>query len=243
MMDLWVPLALAVIAFLYASVGHGGASGYLAVLAFLGMAPAQMRPTALVLNLIVSAIAFVQFARAGHFRWSTFWPFALSSVPCAWIGARVELDPIVYKRLLAVCLLFAVGRMLSVFDGASAQATRPAPLPLALLIGGVLGLVSGMIGIGGGILLSPLLLLCHWSTAKEGAAVSAAFIFVNSVAGLLGVEGNAFSVIGGNVPWIAAALLGGVLGGYVGAERFSQLRLRQVLGGVLFFASIKLFFA
>lgn len=247
MNEITIALLLAIVAFLYASVGHGGASGYIAVMLLLDFAPAVVRPTALVLNLFVSAMAFVQFARAGHFRWNLFWPFAVASVPFAWIGARVELDAVIYKRILAVCLVIAVARLLGLFGTADEKQRTPA-LPLALTIGAVLGLVSGMIGIGGGILLSPLLLIFGWSTAKESAAISAAFIFVNSLAGLASMSATLFdpaSTIFGSahLVWIAAALVGGSLGAFVGAQRFSQLRLRQVLGVVLLFASIKLFFS
>lgn len=247
MNEITIALLLAVVAFLYASVGHGGASGYIAVMLLLGFTPEVVRPTALVLNLFVSAMAFVQFARAGHFRWRLFWPFAIASVPLAWIGARMQLDAVIYKRVLAVCLLTAVARLLGLFGASNEQKRSPA-LPLALAIGAVLGLVSGMIGIGGGILLSPLLIVFGWSTAKESAAISAAFIFVNSLAGLASMSAALFdpanSIFGSEHRiWIAAALTGGTVGAYFGAQRFSQLRLRQVLGVVLLFASFKLFFA
>ncbi|MBX2972503.1 MAG: sulfite exporter TauE/SafE family protein [Flavobacteriales bacterium] len=239
-----IALLLAVVAFLYASVGHGGGSGYIAVMTLLGFAPEVVRPTALLLNLFVSAMAFVQFARAGHFRWKLFWPFAIASVPMAWIGARIHLDVVVYKRILAVCLIIAVARLLGFFGGGDERKEMPG-LAIALAIGAVLGLVSGMIGIGGGVLLSPLLLVFGWSTAKESAAVSAAFIFVNSAAGLISVAvSKGLSMFGpDHLIWIAAALAGGSLGAYIGAQRFSQLRLRQVLGIVLLLASFKLFFA
>ena len=244
MNEVAIALLLAVVAFLYASVGHGGASGYIAVMTLLGFAPDLVRPTALTLNLFVSAMAFTQFARAGHFRWSLFWPFAAASMPLAWIGARIHLDTVLYKRILAICLAIAVARLLGFFGGGD-ERKAPPTVWLALVIGAVLGLVSGMIGIGGGILLSPLLLLFGWSTAKESAAVSAAFIFVNSAAGLVSLalsKGLDFYT-SDHLFWIAAALMGGSLGAYVGAQRFSQLRLRQVLGVVLLLASFKLFFA
>ncbi len=244
MNELTIALLLAIVAFLYASVGHGGASGYIALMTLLGFAPDVVRPTALTLNLFVSAMAFAQFARAGHFRWKLFWPFAIASVPLAWIGARVHLDTLLYKRILAICLAIAVARLFGFFGGGDERRDPPA-MWLALVIGAVLGLVSGMIGIGGGILLSPPLLLFGWSTAKESAAVSAAFIFVNSAAGLVSL---AFSEglevhTPDQLVWIAAAVVGGTLGAYVGAQRLSQLRLRHVLGIVLLLASFKLFFA
>lgn len=239
-----IALLLAVVAFLYASVGHGGASGYIAVMTLLGFAPEVVRPTALTLNLFVSAMAFAQFARAGHFRWSLFWPFAAASMPMAWLGARIHVEVMVYKRILAVCLVLAVARLLGLFGGGDERKAPPA-VPVALIIGALLGLVSGLIGIGGGILLSPLLLVFGWSTAKESAGISAAFIFVNSAAGLLSLafsKGLAFFGTD-HLLWITAAVIGGALGAYIGARRFSQLRLRQVLGVVLLLASFKLFFA
>ncbi|TXI78447.1 MAG: sulfite exporter TauE/SafE family protein [Flavobacteriales bacterium] len=239
-----IALLLAVVAFLYASVGHGGASGYIAVMTLLGFAPEMVRPTALLLNLFVSAMAFAQFTWAGHFRMGLFWPFAVASMPMAWLGARIQLDVVVYKRVLAVCLAVAVARLLGLFGGGD-ERKAPPHLFVALAIGAVLGLISGMIGIGGGVLLSPLLLVFGWSTAKESAAISAAFIFVNSAAGLVSMAvSKGLGMFGpDHFIWIAAALAGGSLGAYVGARRFTQLRLRQVLAVVLLFASFKLFIA
>jgi hypothetical protein len=241
MTELWLPLLLALIALLYASVGHGGASGYLAAMAIMGFSSDVTRPTALVLNIFVSAVAFVQFARAGYFRWPLFWPFALASVPFAWIGAHVDLDPLWYKRLLAICLLAAVARLFGLFGRGDVSGTRPTA-PTSLFIGAVLGLLSGIIGIGGGILLSPLLLFMGWSTAKESAAVSAAFIFVNSAAGMFGL-GSSMVLGQQQFLWIAAAFIGGLIGAYIGAHRFHEVRLKHVLGVVLLLASAKLFWA
>lgn len=238
-MNLGLLAALAAIAFLYASVGHGGASGYLALLALMGHTQAEIRPSALVLNLFVSGVATVQFARAGHFRWHLFWPFAATSIPLAWLGATITLDPLLYKRALALCLLVAVARLLGLSGKGHADA-RPLPLAAALGIGAVLGMVSGMIGIGGGILLSPLLLVFGWANAKETAAVSAPFILVNSAAGLIGALGQGEAVSDEMLHWVAVALVGGALGSYVGARLLNDLWLRRTLGAVLLFASIKL---
>ncbi len=232
-------LLIACVAFAYAMVGHGGASGYLALMALAGMSVAVMRPTALVLNLFVSAISFTQYARAGHFKWRVFLPFAVLSVPAAWLGAHVVLDPLIYKRILGVCLLFAVARMFGLF-GKGSDAIRPVPLVLAAVIGAVLGFVSGMIGIGGGVLLSPVLLLCNWADMKTTAATSALFIFVNSAAGLIGVMGNGETLSPHMVPWIVAAVCGGMLGGWIGATKMNNLRVKQALGIVLLMASLKL---
>jgi len=241
-MEVWLPILLAVIAFLYASVGHGGASGYLAAMSLLGFTTEVMRPTALVLNLFVSAIAFIQFARAGHFQWRVFWPFAVTSVPFAWLGGRIELDPTLYKQILGVCLLAAVARLFGLF-GTGKLETRFPPVLLAMAIGAALGLLSGMIGIGGGVLLSPLLLICGWSTVKQSAAVSAAFIFVNSVAGIVALGSTAVVITMDHALWIVAAFAGGLLGAYIGAKHYSALRLKQVLGAVLLLASVKLLLA
>lgn len=232
-------ILIAFVAFAYAMVGHGGASGYLALMALAGMSVVVMRPTALVLNLFVSAISFTQYARSGHFKWSTFWPFALLSIPAAWLGAHVVLDPMIYKRILAVCLLFAVARLFGFF-GKDKDGLRPIPLAWGLLIGAVLGYVSGIIGIGGGILLSPVLLLFNWADMKTTAATSALFIFVNSAAGVVGAFGNGETLSADMIPWIIAAVLGGLMGSWIGAKRLNELRLKQALGVVLLFASVKL---
>ncbi|HRH68024.1 MAG TPA: sulfite exporter TauE/SafE family protein [Flavobacteriales bacterium] len=242
MMEVWLPALLALIAFLYASVGHGGASGYLAAMTLLGFTNDVLRPTALVLNLFVSAVAFSQFARAGHFQWRLFWPFAVASVPFAWLGGRIELEPDLYNRILAICLLAAVARLFGLF-GSGKEGTRTPPVVLAMAIGAALGMLSGMIGIGGGVLLSPLLLICGWSTVKESAGVSAAFIFVNSLAGIVALSDTALPITMDHVPWIVAAFAGGMLGSYIGAKHYSAKRLKQVLGAVLLFASVKLLIA
>ncbi|MBK8581984.1 MAG: sulfite exporter TauE/SafE family protein [Flavobacteriales bacterium] len=232
-------ILIAFVAFAYAMVGHGGASGYLALMALAGMSVVVMRPTALVLNLFVSAISFTQYARSGHFMWSTFWPFAVLSIPAAWLGAHVVLDPMIYKRILAVCLLFAVARLFGFF-GKGKDGLRPIPLAWGLLIGAALGYVSGIIGIGGGILLSPVLLLFNWADMKTTAATSALFIFVNSAAGVVGAFGNGETLSAAMIPWIIAAVLGGLNGSWIGAKRLNELRLKQALGVVLLFASVKL---
>lgn len=232
-------LLFAAIALMYASVGHGGASGYLAVMALLGYSQDVMRPSALLMNLFVSGISFLQFARARHFRWNLFWPFAVASVPMAWIGARITIDPLLYKRILAVCLLIAAARLFGLFGKADDRRATLAIVP-AMGIGAVLGLASGIIGIGGGILLSPLLLLFRWADARETAAVSALFIFVNSLAGLVSAMGNGERVTPDVLAWVAAAVAGGLLGGYLGARRIPELRLRQALAVVLALASVKL---
>lgn len=238
-MEFWTLLILlGGMAFLYASVGHGGASGYLAVLAIFAVAPAVMKQTALVLNLGVSLLAFYQFYRQKYFRFELFWPFALTSVPMSYLGAQFVLSDANYKRILGICLVIAIVRMLATFKS---DEQRFVSLPLALIFGAVIGLFSGMIGIGGGILLSPILLLMRWASLKEAAAISALFIFVNSVAGLLGLK-NGIHVDQTLVFWITSALVGGMFGARWGAQIASNKAVKWVLALVLLIASVKLWF-
>ncbi|MCY7351258.1 MAG: TSUP family transporter [Cytophagaceae bacterium] len=231
--------ALGAVAFLYASVGHGGASGYLAVLALFGTQPELMKSSALMLNLVVSMISFLNFYRGGHFRWAKFWPFAVASVPMAFIGAGIPLSAGLYKQLLGLCLLLAIARMLW---RPRDQEDEPRTIPLlaALLTGAGIGLLSGMLGIGGGILLSPVLLLMHWARLKETAAISALFIFVNSLSGLSKLLLKGYTPDSQTLTWLAVALVGGLLGGYVGARRFNVPTLRYALATGLFIATLKL---
>ncbi|UYQ91407.1 sulfite exporter TauE/SafE family protein [Chitinophaga horti] len=235
-------ILLLLVAFLYASVGHGGASGYLALMALYGIAPDVMKPTALMLNLFVSLTAFIQFYRGGHFDWRLFIPFALASVPMSFVGGLITLDGMIYKKLLGVLLLLPVIRFVF-FRNVPDEQLKPAPIAAALGIGGVIGLLSGMIGIGGGIILSPVLLLLKWANQKQAAAVSAMFIFVNSLSGLGGQLIKGVSFTPDMVAYVGVAFVGGLAGAYVGAVRFNHAVLKQVLAGVLAIASFKLLFA
>lgn len=230
---------LLLVAFLYSSVGHGGASGYLALMAIFSIAPNVMKPTALLLNLFVSATSFIQFYRGNHFKWKLFAPFAIASIPMAFLGGLVLVDGAVYKKMLGALLLIPAIRFL-LFPNFSVDEIKKSNVALSLLIGAVIGLLSGMIGIGGGIILSPVLLLLKWTDQKQTAAISAAFIFVNSVAGLAGqlTKGIHFSV--DMLSYVAIAFGGGLLGSYFGAHRFKQTVLKNVLSIVLLFAAIKL---
>ena len=232
--------AIFIVAVLYSSVGHGGASGYLAVMAFWGVMPEVTRPTALVLNLFVASIATWQFARAGWLSWQIFWPFAAASVPAAFIGGMIVLPTNVYKIVLGVVLMLAALRLAWKF--ASDAHVKQPRLAVCLAIGTIIGLLSGLVGVGGGIFLTPVLLLMNWSETKTAAGVSAAFIFVNSIAGLAGNYAQ-LSVLPSNVwLWIAAAVAGGAVGSTLGAKRFDSLMLRRVLAVVLLFAGVKLIF-
>lgn len=232
--------SLFVIAFLYSSVGHGGASGYLALMALFGIAPVYMKSTALSLNVFVSAIAFLTYARAGYFRFRLIFPFLITSIPLAFLGALMKIKPGVYEIILGIFLLFAVVRMLFIPGAISEHPSKP-PVWLALFIGAVLGFFSGMIGIGGGIILSPILVLFHWSTVKESAAASALFIFLNSLSGLTGLVQSGITFESRLILWIAAGVVGGIAGAYSGSYRASPGKLKYVLSVILLMASIKLF--
>ncbi len=228
-----------VLAFLYASVGHGGASGYLALMAIFSMAPDVMKPTALILNLFVSLTAFIQFYRGGHFQWKIFFPLALASIPFAFLGGMITIDPAVYKKILGILLLVAVVRFLF-FPNKEVVATEQSRLGPSLLMGAGIGFLSGLIGIGGGIILSPILLMLRWTDQKQTAAISAMFIFVNSLAGLGGQMQKGIHFTQDMLWYVVVAFAGGLLGAYFGALRFNQQVLKTVLAFVLLIASYKL---
>ena len=232
---------LPVVAFLYSSVGHGGASGYLALMALFSFAPENMKPTALLLNLFVAAISFYYYYRGGFFNKKLFSTFAVASIPMAFLGGMVELDASIYKKILAVLLVFAILKMLNVF-GKEKSYTRDIKIWQGLLVGGAIGFFSGLIGIGGGIILTPLILLLHWGKMKEAAAVSALFIWVNSAAGLIGQISSGVQLEKESFILIAIALIGGTLGGYYGSKKINNKNLRYILAFVLMLASFKLFF-
>ena len=229
------------LAVLYSSVGHGGASGYLALMALFSFPPDFMRPTALVLNIFVSSIAFYSFYRGGHFKLKLLLPFIITSLPFAFLGGMLSINPKMYKIILGIFLLIAVARMFfspKNFEGQTKQINQP----MALGIGAVLGFLSGLIGIGGGIILSPIIILLRWADMKQTAAVSAAFILINSVSGLLGQSTNSLSLAPQSAIMLAVAIVGGVTGAYFGSIKASNKALVVALSSVLFFAGIKLIF-
>lgn len=234
---IWVGALIFVAALLYSCVGHAGASGYLAVMALAGVAQPVLKPTALTLNVAVALIATVQFARAGAFKWDFFWPFALASVPFAFWGGPVELPGPIYRGILAFALLVAAVRLVAAWP---ARPARRLSIPVALVCGGAIGWLSGVIGVGGGIFLSPLILLVGWADIRTTAGVSAAFILVNSLAGLAGYV-REWGAIPPVAPlWAVAAVVGGSLGSYLGSRRLSLPALRRVLALVLVAAAAKL---
>ncbi len=241
-MDIHVlfPAAILLIAFLYSSVGHGGASGYLALMALFSYPVSTMKVSGLILNVFVASIAFVQYYRSGYFKWKLFLPFALASIPFAFLGSGVLLEAGIYKKILAVLILFPVLRLFGFF-GSDSEKTSPVNFKLALIIGATIGLISGMIGIGGGIILSPVIILLNWGNMKETAAVSALFIVVNSISGIAGAV-NAPGVYNMDLVYLLIpAIVGGLLGSYFGSKKFRPEILRPILATVLLIASIKLF--
>lgn len=239
--DLVIYVLVFVIAFLYASVGHGGASGYLALMALYGFAPEQMKSTALILNIAVSCIAFIPYYRKGHFISRLFIPLALASVPMAFVGGWLMVNESVFRLLLGILLLLASLR----FSGLlKIPEKKPIPVSPSLLfaIGAGIGLVSGMTGIGGGIILSPLLLLLGWASIKEAAAVSALFILVNSLAGFGGLAIHGIPFDQQALHWLGVAMAGGFIGATFGAFKFGTGLLTKILALVLVIASFKLIF-
>lgn len=235
----WLLAAIAVAAALYSSVGHGGASGYLAAMALFGVSAALMKPSALVMNIVVAGLVFTRLWRAGFFDASLFWPFALGSVPTAFIGGAWQLHNRTYQYLVGATLLVAAWRLLL---STHEPPTREAPhLRVALPMGAGLGFVSGLTGVGGGIFLSPLLLFLRWANMRTTAAISAAFILVNSIAALAGLLTAGVSLPGGLAWMILAALGGALVGSELAVRRVAPVRLRQLLGAVLAIAAIKMF--
>ena len=245
-MEPWIVALLAagmlVAAFGYAAVGHGGASAYIAAMALAGVAPAEMRPIALLLNILVSSMGTWKFHRAGFFRWRLFWPFALVSIPMAYLGGAITLPGNAYKILVGVVLLYAAWQLWrSGGSGAEMREVREPPLGGAMVIGASMGLLAGLTGVGGGIFLSPLLLMLGWAGTKQTSAVAAPFILVNSLAGLAAVFVAKSAVLPTYV-WILvpAVLVGGWLGAEYGSRRFANPVVRRVLAVVLALAGAKM---
>jgi hypothetical protein len=234
-------LAVGGVAFLYSGVGHGGATGYLAAATLLGLAPAVARPSALWLNCLVASIAFWRFRRAGFFDSRTFVPVAVASVPCAWLGSRLHLEGYGYAVVLGTALVGAGWFLGWGRREADPEVSRRVSWPLALLAGGGLGWLAGLTGIGGGVVLTPLLILLHWAPAKVAGGVSALFIVVNSVAGLIGLGRQAFLWHPVFVGALALGFGGALLGSQFGVNRWHPVVFRRVLAGVLWIAAGKLF--
>ncbi|MGH8042468.1 MAG: sulfite exporter TauE/SafE family protein [Rudaea sp.] len=240
--DLILAILFALIALLYSSVGHAGASGYLAVMALAEVAPAQMKPVALVMNTAVAAIGTYNFWRGGWFRWRLFWPFALTSIPLALLGGAITLPDLYYKPLVGAVLIYSAARLLFPPRGRE-TALHPPAVPVAVGAGAGLGFLSGLTGVGGGIFLSPLVVLAGWGNVREASGVAAPFILVNSIAGLIGRGLVTSGIPGPTWPWLAAVLAGGVLGSWLGSRRLPMPSIRRLLAIVLFLAGAKMLLA
>lgn len=230
--------AIALIAFLYSAVGHAGASGYIATLTLIGFAASDVRPTALLLNIVVATLGTIQFARAGHFEWRLFWPFALLATPAAFVGGSLRIPSHVLQLILAAVLLFSAVRLL--FRKGDPPETHRPGVGIALGSGAVIGLLSGVTGTGGGIFLTPLMLFAKWARARQAAAVSVAFILVNSVAGIAGYFWSGQSFPPFAWPLAAAATLGGSIGSWLGSRKLAPRAIYVFLAIVLTIAGVKL---
>lgn len=236
------PLAVLVVAFLYASVGHGGASGYFATGVLMGFSAPFLKPQVLILNLFVAGLSAYSFTRKGHFRWKLLAPLVLASMPCAFLGAKLALPVETANKILGVCLLLA-GLRLILHDWLQKRAEESKPNPPAIwilmLVGAFLGLIAGITGVGGGIYLSPVLLLTGWASPGETAAASAWFIVLNSASALVSLS---HSLIGLQIQWtwILCGCAGGILGGWIGANHLPVRWFRRMLGAVLLISAVKL---
>jgi uncharacterized membrane protein YfcA len=229
---------------LYSSVGHGGASAYLAAMALVGLAPAEMKPMALTLNIMVASVATVRFYRAGYFSGSLLLPFAVASVPCSFIGGYITLPGHLYKTILGIILLFAAFVMFRAAHNAADEQPQVRPIPLwaALLSGASIGLLSGLTGTGGGIFLSPLLLFLGWAETRQSSGLAAGFILVNSIAGLLG-NVSSVGALSTSIFFLApSAIIGGFIGSQYGSKHIGTANLRRLLAVVLVIAGLKLIF-
>ncbi|HMJ25318.1 MAG TPA: sulfite exporter TauE/SafE family protein [Pyrinomonadaceae bacterium] len=239
---LLLAILILVIALLYSTVGHAGASGYLAAMALFGMAPVVMKPTALTLNILVALIGTIRFYRAGFFSWRTFWPFAVASIPMAYVGGSLNLPVPIYKSVVGVVLLYSAGRLFWSAGTADSKETALVPIWIALIIGAAIGLLSGLTGVGGGIFLSPVLLLMGWAKTRETSGVSVTFILVNSIAAMLGNYSSVTYLPSKLIFWAPAALIGGWIGTELGTRLLRVTGIRRFLSVVLILAGLKLLF-
>lgn len=232
--------AVFVIAALYSSVGHAGASGYIAVMSLLSMSPLMIKPTALSLNILVASITTWQFYRAGHFSWKLFWPFAILAVPMAFVGGHLALPTHVFKIVLGLVLIFSASRLL--INAKQTIVVKDVPRTQAMVAGGSIGLLSGLTGTGGGIFLTPLLIFMGWADAKRAAAVSALFVLMNSISGLAGNFAATKSLPPYILSMLIAVALGGASGAYMGSQRIESAIIKKLLAVVLLIAGLKLIF-
>jgi uncharacterized protein len=237
---IFLSVAILVVAILYSSVGHAGASGYIAVMSLFGLSHEAIKPTALTLNIIVALIATWQFYRAGHFSWRLFWPFALLAIPCAFMGGYLNLPTKAFKVVVGCVLLFSAIRFL--LPKPQEVAAHSPAIGVAIPVGAGLGFLSGLTGTGGGIFLTPLLLWMNWANIKAAAGISTLFILVNSAAGLAGNYASTKFLPSFIWVLLLCAVVGGSIGSYCGSSRFDHLFIKRLLSIVLLIAGMKLIF-
>ncbi len=237
---IWLALAIGLAAALYSSVGHGGASAYIALMALAGLAPAEIRPVALVLNILVAGLGAYRYLRAGRFDWNVFWPFATAAIPAAFLAGRVELPEQIYRPLLAAALAVAALRYLVWPQIDAGKPSKPPNKVIALAAGAALGALAGLTGIGGGVYLSPLLVFTGWTDPKRATGIAACFIVVNSLAGLAG-RWTSLLTLPDFLPWFAlAAAIGAMIGTTLSLQRLDKAGVLRVLGLVLGIAAFAL---
>lgn len=242
--NIFLAIAMAIIATAYAAVGQGGATGYIAIMGLMGFGPDIIRPTALTLNFMVSTIAAVQFGRAGLLHWRNILPFAILGVPCSVLGGATHLSAAIYHPLVGALLLVAAWQM-----GQSAWRTRGASedpamapsWPAALLAGAAIGFVAGVTGIGGGILLAPLMIALGWAGARQTSAAAAVYNLLNSGAAFIGLWWSVPALPALSPWWFVAAAGGGLLGSWLGVRRFPAWLLRCALALLLLVAGVRMF--
>ena len=228
---------------LYASVGLGGGSGYLALMGLFNIDPAVMKPTALALNILVTTIGTYKYSRAGYFSWKLFWPFAITSIPFAFLGGRLNINGDIYKGIVGVLLLYAATRLFFTARTAEEKPISSPPLWVALLSGAIIGFIGGITGVGGAIFLSPLILLMGWATPKETAGIATVFVLVNSISGLAGYWSNTFALPPQITYWGIAVTLGGWVGAEYGSRKLANPVIRQILAGVLLLGGLRMLLA
>lgn len=233
-------VAIFLTALLYSSVGHAGATGYLAAMALVGVSPVVMKPTALALNLLVASIAAVRFYRAGCFSWRAFQPLAVASVPCALLGGALPLPHSLYHPVVGIVLLLSALFVVRVKEADVPVSRQSIPRFPALLAGAGIGLLAGLTGVGGGVFLSPLLLVTHWVSTREAAGLSAAFNLFNSAAGFAGTLTRIPSLPSALPLWLVVAGIGSFMGAGLGSQQLAPQTLRYLLSTVLVVAGLKM---
>ena len=241
--DVLLAVIFFLIATLYGAVGLGGGSGYLAAMGLVGVPPEIMRQTALTLNILVASIGTWKYVRAGHFSARLFWPVAAASIPFAFLGGRLSLPGEFYQPIVGVVLFYAAFRLWrsSTRTQSSPQVKKTLPIWISLIVGAAIGLVSGLVGLGGGLFLGPLLLLAGWADTRQAMGITAAFVLVNSLAGLAGRLSLVPELPPSILPWLLVVGLGGWLGAEYGSKRLNPLVLRRLLALVLLAGAIRMF--